>query len=108
MPKVARLMDPEALICFAEIPGDLPSRFVSAAYPVLWQRWLDTCANGPTREDNEARAAAIKTIKARPKGWCSQADLLDAGFLPDDGRRMLDKEFIAATFKRLIDAEPYA
>lgn len=100
------LMDPECEIQFAEIPADAPDRFVTAAYPILWQHWLATYAKGPTAQDKADLLAAVAAIKARQGGWCSEYDVQAAGFLPrGDGRRTVSPEFVAATFKAIIDKE---
>lgn len=67
------LMDPEFLFEFAIVPLD----FDEAGYDELWEYWRKHCYNDPEKAEIDA---AIEAIKTRQNGWCSVANLRDAGF----------------------------
>ncbi len=103
MKGVAYFMDPEALLEFAAVPANIPARFKQAIYDELWAYWGAHCARGGAGVRAEMAAVAA-AIRARQNGWCSIADLREAGYT-ECGRRMVPEAVVAEVVARIINSE---
>lgn len=102
MSRTTYFMDPECMFEFAKVPSNIPQRFEAPLYDRLWRYWL-----GHRTVDRAKYKAAIAAIEARQNGWCSMADVRDAGFT-QFGEPFVPEEIVRRELQAIIAREPAA
>lgn len=95
-------MDPERMFEYAEIPAGVvvPSYVEEELNDVLWKYWLEHCTKGYEKDAERTR----KAIAKKQNGWCSQANMKDAGFAVQIGviGRMVPADVIRTKLTEIL------
>jgi hypothetical protein len=98
MNRTVYMFDPEQMFPFARIPVEMvvPAYVEEELQAALWAYWCEHCA-----DDDTGRKEAREAIQKRQGGWCSIADMQQAGYC-EHGGKLVPEEVARRELTRIL------